>query len=65
MSKKDLLFITEGEADEPDFIKKFLKICTPNVEYNINHQKVFLNKVNCKNNKNVYKNKKILYYIYR
>ena len=26
MSKKDLLFITEGEADEPDFIKKFIKI---------------------------------------
>lgn len=35
MSKKDLLFITEGESDEPDFIKKFLKICIPNVEYNI------------------------------
>lgn len=35
MSKKDLLFITEGETDEPDFIKKFLKVCIPNVEYNI------------------------------
>lgn len=35
MSKKDLLFITEGEPDEPDFIKKFLEICIPNVEYNI------------------------------
>lgn len=35
MNKKNLLFITEGEADEPDFIKKFLKKCIPNVEYNI------------------------------
>ena len=25
MNKKNLLFITEGEADEPDSIKKFLK----------------------------------------
>lgn len=35
MNKKDLLFITEGESDEPNFIKKFLRICIPNVEYNI------------------------------
>ena len=35
MSKKSLLFITEGKVDEPDFIKKFLEVCIPNVEYNI------------------------------
>lgn len=35
MSKKDLLFITEGEKDEPRFINKYLKVCIPNVEYTI------------------------------
>lgn len=35
MNKRNLLFITEGEIDEPRFIKKFFKKCLPNVEYNI------------------------------
>ena len=33
MDKKELLFITEGEIDEPKFIEKMLKKCLPNVEY--------------------------------
>lgn len=35
MSKRDLLFITEGEIDEPKFIEKFFKKCISNVEYSI------------------------------
>lgn len=35
MSKRDLLFITEGNIDEPKFIEKILNKCLPNVEYNI------------------------------
>lgn len=35
MNKKDLLFITEGEKDEPIFIEKMLKKCITNVEYKI------------------------------
>lgn len=35
MSKKDLLFITEGEIDEPKVIEKFLNKCIFNVEYTI------------------------------
>lgn len=35
MNNKNILFITEGETDEPNFIKKYLKKCIPNVEYNI------------------------------
>lgn len=35
MDKKNLLFITEGENDEPKFIEKMLKKCIPNVEYKI------------------------------
>ena len=34
MSKKNLLFITEGENDEPIFIDKVFKKCYPNIEYN-------------------------------
>lgn len=33
MSKKKLLFITEGETDEPKFIDKVFKKCYPNIEY--------------------------------
>lgn len=33
MSKKNLLFITEGEIDEPKFIDKVLKKCYPNIDY--------------------------------
>lgn len=35
MSKRDLLFITEGEIDEPKFIEKFFKRSIPGVEYSI------------------------------
>ena len=35
MNKKNLLFITEGECDEPKFIRKMLRKCFSNVEYNI------------------------------
>lgn len=35
MSKRNLLFITEGEIDEPKFIEKFLKKCMSGVEYSI------------------------------
>lgn len=35
MSKRDLLFITEGEIDEPRFIEKFIKKSLPTVEYSI------------------------------
>lgn len=35
MSKRDLLFITEGEIDEPRFIEKFFKKSISNVEYSI------------------------------
>jgi len=35
MSKRDLLFITEGEIDEPRFIEKFLKKTISSVEYSI------------------------------
>ena len=34
MSRKNLLFITEGEIDEPKFIDKYFKKCYPNIEYN-------------------------------
>lgn len=33
MGKKKLLFITEGEIDEPKFIDKVFEKCYPNVEY--------------------------------
>lgn len=33
MSKKKLLFITEGEIDEPKFIDKVFSKCYPNIEY--------------------------------
>ena len=33
MSKRKLLFITEGEIDEPKFIDKVFSKCYPNIEY--------------------------------
>ena len=33
MSKRKLLFITEGDVDEPAFIDKIFEKCYPNVEY--------------------------------
>ena len=33
MSRKKLLFITEGEIDEPKFIEKVFHKCYPNIEY--------------------------------
>lgn len=33
MSKRKLLFITEGEVDEPKFIDKVFSKCYPNIEY--------------------------------
>lgn len=33
MCKRKILFITEGEIDEPKFIEKCFKKCYPNVEY--------------------------------
>ena len=33
MNKRKLLFITEGEVDEPEFIDKIFKKCYPNIEY--------------------------------
>lgn len=33
MGKRKLLFITEGEIDEPAFIDKIFEKCYPNVEY--------------------------------